>query len=64
MHENRGLTGGLSPLSYLRAPTSTSPQGGRALGEVSRQTPVSAARPTGDFRCVSRDTRVTSRKGV
>lgn len=64
VRENRGLTGGLSPLSYLGAPTSASPHTAPARGNVSRQPPASAAPRERCFRCVSRDTRPTSRKGV
>ena len=63
-HGTRSGSVGILPLAYLAAGTSTSPHGGRARGEVSRQPAASAVRPTGDFRCVSRDTRTTSRNGV
>ena len=64
MRENRGPTGGLSPLFYLGSPTFASPHDARTRGKVSRQQSASAGPRERDFRRVSRDTRTTSRKGV
>lgn len=64
VRENRGPTGDLLPLSYLGASTSASPCDARARGKVSRQPTASAGACEPVFRCVSRDTRATSRKGV
>lgn len=64
VRENRGPTWDLLPLFYLRAPTTASPHTAPARGNVSRQPAASVAPRERDFRCVSRDTRATSGKGV
>ena len=64
VRETRGLTGDLLPLFYLGSPTFASTRAARAGRNVSRQPAANAAPHDHDFRCVSRDTRATSRKGV
>lgn len=63
-HGTRSGSVGALPPSLPRGGHICVPTRGRGRGKVSRQPAASAARPVGDFRCVSRDTHVTSRKGV